>query len=217
MTMEIYMKIYHEAKVQSDNAKHETRCDEAQREDLHHDLYLKAVQAMERFDPTRGVKPETFAFAHLKGNRKMAKRSYLRRVNKVGSIEMMGKIVLDQHETLTCSENTGLENVTLERDAGGKYASKAQGVVSKIDLVPGDLGRGYWFTYETEEMKKLFRFVLTRLAPIERTIIIALTKCRGNETKARELLAAQGIEYKKSTFNEKIVPGLLKKVKGIIF
>lgn len=217
MTTEIHMKIYHEAKVQSDNAKHETRCDEAQREDLHHDLYLKAVEAMKRFDATRGVKPETFASAHIKGDRKMAKRTYLRRVNKVGSIEMMGKVVLDQHETLTCSENTGLENVTLERDEEGKYSSKAQGEVSKIELVPGDIGRGYWFKYETEEMKDLFRFVLKRLAPTERTIILALTKCHGNETKACELLAAQGIEYTKSTFNKKIVPGLLKKVKGIIF
>lgn len=211
------MSIYKEAKVQSDNAKHETRCDESQREDLHHDLYLKAVQAMERFDPTRGVKPETFAFAHIKGNRKMAKRTHLRRVNKVGSIEMMGKIVLDQHETLTCSENTGLENVTLERDEEGKYASKAQGEVSKIELVPGDLGRGYWFKYETEEMKDLFRFVLKRLAPIERTIVIAMTKCRGNQAKALELLAAEGLKYKKSWFSVSIVPALIKKVKGIIF
>lgn len=211
------MKIYHEAKVQSDNAKHETRCDEAQREDLHHDLYLKAVEAMDRFDPSLGYKPETFAFAQIRGNRKMAKRSYLRRVNRVGSIEMMGKVVLDQHETLTCSENTGLENVTLERDEEGKYASKAQGEVSKIELVPGDLGRGHWFEYETEEMKDLFRFVLTHLAPIERTIVFAMAKAHGNQTKAREFLAAQGIVYKKSTFNEKIVPGLLEKVKGIIF
>lgn len=215
--MEIHMKIYQEAKVQSDNAKHETRCDEAQREDLHHDLYLNAVKAMDHFDPSRGVKPETFAFAHIKGNRKMAKRTHLRRVNKVGSIEMMGKIVLDQHETLTCSENTGLENVTLERDEEGKYASKAQGEVSKIELVPGDLGRGYWFKYETEEMKDLFRFVLKRLAPIERTIVIAMTKCRGNQAKALELLAAEGLKYKKSWFSVSIVPALIKKVKGIIF
>ena len=217
MELTIHMKIYQEAKVQSDNAKHETHCDEAQREDLHHDLYLKAVQAMDRFDQTRGVKPETFAFAHIKGNRKMAKRTYLRRVNKVGAIEMMGKVVLDQHETLTCSENTGLENVTLDRDEEGKYASKAQGEVSKIELVPGDLGRGYWFKYETEEVQDLFRFVLTRLNPIERTIVLAMAKAHGNETKALVLLAAQGIVYKKSTFNKKIVPGLLKKVKGIIF
>lgn len=222
MTNALHMKLYHEARVQSENAKAETLCDEAQREDLHHDLYLKAVKAMDRFDPSREVKPETFAFAHIRGNRKMAKRTYLREVNRVGSIEMMGKIRLEEGETLTCSQNTGVDNVVLERnDMSGKnkrdFASTAQGETSKIEMVPGDAGRYYWFNYETEELKDLFRFVLKRLAPIERTIIIAMTKCRGNQTKARELLAAQGIEYKKSTFNEKVVPELLKKVKNIIY
>lgn len=181
------MKIYQEAKVQSDNAKHETRCDEAQREDLHHDLYLNAVKAMDHFDPSRGVKPETFAFAHIRGDRKMAKRTHLRRVNKVGSIETLGHVEVDGEE------------------------------VPVIETIPDTERAPISFKYETEEMKDLFRFVLKRLAPIERTIIIAMTKCRGNQTQARTLLAAQGIEYKKSTFNEKIVPGLLKKVKGIIF
>lgn len=211
------MSIYKEAKVQSDNAKHETRCDEAQREDLHHDLYLNAVKAMDHFDPSRGVKPETFAFAHIRGDRKMAKRTHLRRVKRVGSIEMMGKVKIEQCDTLTCCENTGVENVTLERGEDGKYASKAQGEVSKIELVPGDLGRGYWYQFETEEMNDLYRFLLSRLNPTERQIVIALKKCRGNQAKALELLAAEGLKYKKSWFSVSIVPALIKKVKGIIF